>query len=54
MSKKSEIPEMIREWFREQGRAGAKAQSARLSQKQRSERARKASAARWAKQKEGK
>jgi hypothetical protein len=49
MKKRTELPEEVLEYFRKQGKVGGKTRAARLSAEQRSEIARKAINARWAK-----
>jgi hypothetical protein len=49
MSAKEKLPEEALEFFREKGRIGGKRRAANLSAEERSEQARKAVQARWAK-----
>jgi hypothetical protein len=51
MAKRTKLPEAVLEYFREQGRAGGKKRAEQLTPEQRTEIARKAVQARWAKQK---
>jgi hypothetical protein len=50
MKKRNKLPEAALEFFREQGRIGGTRRAANLTPEQRSEQARKAVQARWAKQ----
>lgn len=50
MSAKDELPEAALEFFRKKGRIGGRRRAANLSAEERSEQARKAVQARWAKQ----
>ena len=50
MSKRNELPEAALEFFRKKGRQGGRQRAANLTAEQRSEQARKAVQARWAKQ----
>ena len=50
MSKQNKLPEAALEFFRKKGRAGGRQRAANLTAEQRSEQARKAVQARWAKQ----
>ncbi len=52
MSKKTVLPESALEFFRQQGKAGGLKRSKMLTAQERSDLARKAVQARWAKQKE--
>ena len=54
MKKRTKLPDAALEFFRKQGRIGGLKRSAGLTAEQRSEMARKAVQARWAKQKESK
>jgi len=49
MNTKSKLPEAALEFFRKKGRIGGKKRAANLSPEQRSEQARRAVQARWAK-----
>jgi len=51
MTKRKQLPEAALEYFREQGHIGGKTRAKRLSAEERSEQARKAVQARWAKSK---
>jgi hypothetical protein len=50
MSAKEKLPEAALEFFRKKGRIGGRQRAANLSAEQRSEQARRAVQARWAKQ----
>jgi hypothetical protein len=50
MSKRKELPESALEFFRKKGQLGGKRRAANLTAEQRSDQARKAVQARWAKQ----
>jgi hypothetical protein len=50
MKTRNKLPEVALEFFRKQGRIGGTKRAANLSPEQRSEQARKAVQARWAKQ----
>jgi hypothetical protein len=50
MTTRNKLPEVALEFFRKQGRIGGTKRAANLSPEQRSEQARKAVQARWAKQ----
>jgi hypothetical protein len=50
MSAKEKLPEAALEFFRKKGRIGGRRRAANLSPEERSEQARKAVQARWAKQ----
>jgi hypothetical protein len=50
MSAKEKLPEAALEFFRKKGRIGGRRRAANLSAEERSEQARKAVQARWAKQ----
>ena len=50
MSKREKLPEAALKFFREKGRIGGRHRAANLTAEQRSEQARKAVQARWAKQ----
>ena len=52
MKKQTKLPKAALEFFREQGRKGARKRAANLTPERRSEIARKAVQARWAKQKQ--
>ena len=49
MSKRNELPEAALEFFRKMGRKGGRQRAANLTAEQRSEQARRAVQARWAK-----
>lgn len=50
MNTRNKLPEAALEFFREKGRKGGRQRAANLTSEQRSEQARKAVQARWAKQ----
>jgi hypothetical protein len=54
MKKRTKLPDVALEFFRKQGRTGGLKRAAGLTAEQRSDMARKAVQARWAKQKESK
>lgn len=54
MTKREKLPEAALEYFRKQGHIGGKTRAERLSAEERSEQARKAVQARWAKAKSSK
>ncbi|HYG99309.1 MAG TPA: hypothetical protein VD837_09275 [Terriglobales bacterium] len=54
MTKKTTLPKAALEFFQQQGRKGGETRASRLSPKERSEAARKAVQARWAKKQDSK